>query len=85
MAWARERGVDVGIVRIFNTYGPRLREGDGRVVSNFVVQASTGRSLTVYGDGRKTRSLCYQSDLITGLVAMLGVSPGRSTSATRRS
>jgi len=71
MAWARERGVDVGIVRIFNTYGPRLREGDGRVVSNFVVQASTGRSLTVYGDGRQTRSLCYQSDLISGLVAML--------------
>jgi dTDP-glucose 4,6-dehydratase len=71
MAWARERGVDVGIVRIFNTYGPRLREGDGRVVSNFIVQALTGRPLTVYGDGRQTRSLCYQSDLVTGLVAML--------------
>jgi len=71
MAWARERGVDVGIVRIFNTYGPRFREGDGRVVSNFIVQALTGRPLTVYGDGRQTRSLCYQSDLITGLVAML--------------
>ncbi len=71
MAWARERGVDVGIVRIFNTYGPRLREGDGRVVSNFIVQALTGRPLTVYGDGRQTRSLCYQSDLISGLVAML--------------
>jgi dTDP-glucose 4,6-dehydratase len=71
MAWARERGVDIGIVRIFNTYGPRLRAGDGRVVSNFIVQALTGRPLTVYGDGRQTRSLCYQSDLITGLVAML--------------
>ena len=71
MAWAREHGVDVGIVRIFNTYGPRLREGDGRVVSNFIVQALTGRPLTVYGDGRQTRSLCYESDLITGLVAML--------------
>ena len=71
MAWAREHGVDVGIVRIFNTYGPRLREGDGRVVSNFIVQALTGRPLTVYGDGRQTRSLCYQSDLISGLVAML--------------
>jgi dTDP-glucose 4,6-dehydratase len=71
MAWARERGVDVGIVRIFNTYGPRLRQGDGRVVSNFVVQALTGRPLTVYGDGRQTRSLCYQSDLITGIMAML--------------
>jgi dTDP-glucose 4,6-dehydratase len=71
MAWARERGVDVGIVRIFNTYGPRLRQGDGRVVSNFIVQALTGRPLTVYGDGRQTRSLCYQSDLITGIMAML--------------
>ncbi len=71
MAWARERGVDVGIVRVFNTYGPRLREGDGRVVSNFIVQALTGRPLTVYGDGRQTRSLCYQSDLITGIMAML--------------
>jgi dTDP-glucose 4,6-dehydratase len=71
MAWARERGVDVGIVRIFNTYGPRLREGDGRVVSNFIVQALTGRPLTIYGDGRQTRSLCYQSDMITGIMAML--------------
>jgi dTDP-glucose 4,6-dehydratase len=71
MAWARERGVDVGIVRIFNTYGPRLRPGDGRAVSTFIVQALTGRPLTVYGDGRQTRSLCYQSDLITGIMAML--------------
>ena len=71
MAWVRERGVDVGIVRVFNTYGPRLREGDGRVVSNFIVQALSGRPLTVYGDGRQTRSLCYQSDLVAGLVAML--------------
>jgi dTDP-glucose 4,6-dehydratase len=71
MAWERERGVDVGIVRIFNTYGPRLREGDGRVVSNFIVQAITGQPLTIYGDGRQTRSLCYQSDLVAGLVAML--------------
>ena len=85
MAWARERGGDVGIVRIFITYGPRLREGDGRVVSNFIVQALTGRPLTVYGDGRQTRSLCYQSELITGLVAMIGASPDRSTSATRPS
>jgi dTDP-glucose 4,6-dehydratase len=77
MAWARERGVDVVIVRIFNTYGPRLREDDGRVVPNFILQALTGRPLTVYGDGRQTRSVCYQSDLITGLVAMLGASPGR--------
>ena len=52
MAWARERDVDVGIVRIFKPYGPLIREGDGRVVSNFIVQALTGRPLTVYGDGR---------------------------------
>ena len=71
MAWARERGVDVGIARIFNTYGPRLRESNGRVVSNFIVQALSDRPLTVYGDGRQTRSLCYQSDLVSGLVAML--------------
>lgn len=71
MAWNRTNGVDTGIVRIFNTYGPRLRAGDGRVVSNFIVQALTGQALTIYGDGRQTRSLCYQSDLITGLCAML--------------
>jgi nucleoside-diphosphate-sugar epimerase len=79
MAWARERGANVGIVRIFNTCGPRLREGDGRVASNFIVQALSGRPLTVYGDGRQTRNVCYQSDLIAGLVA------GGSTSGTRRS
>jgi dTDP-glucose 4,6-dehydratase len=59
-------------VRIFNTYGPRLRAGDGRVVSNFIVQALTGEPLTVYGDGTQTRSLCYVDDLVRGLVLMLG-------------
>jgi dTDP-glucose 4,6-dehydratase len=71
MAMHRTHGVDVGIVRIFNTYGPRLSPGDGRVVSNFVVQALRGDPLTVYGDGSQTRSLCYVEDEIRGLVALL--------------
>jgi dTDP-glucose 4,6-dehydratase len=71
MASHRARGVDVGIVRIFNTYGPRLAPGDGRVVSNFVVQALSGQPLTVYGDGLQTRSLCYVADQVTGLMALL--------------
>ena len=61
----------MGIVRIFNTYGPRLSPGDGRVVSNFIVQALRGEPLTVYGDGSQTRSLCYVDDEITGLLALL--------------
>ena len=71
MAYHRARHVNVGIVRIFNTYGPRLRAGDGRVVSNFVTQALAGDSLSVYGDGSQTRSFCYVDDLVLGLVAML--------------
>ncbi|HUO49123.1 MAG TPA: UDP-glucuronic acid decarboxylase family protein [Acidimicrobiales bacterium] len=71
MAWHRKEGVDVGIVRIFNTYGPRLAPGDGRVVSNFVIQALQGRPLTVYGDGSQTRSLCFVSDEVAGLLALL--------------
>jgi len=71
MAHHRARGADVGIVRIFNTYGPRLAPGDGRVVSNFVTQALAGEPLTVYGDGSQTRSLCFVDDQISGLVAML--------------
>src|SRR5579872_2630351 len=71
MAWHRSHGVDVGIVRIFNTYGPRLAPGDGRVVSNFIVQALSGRPLTVYGDGSQTRSLCFVSDEVAGLLALL--------------
>jgi len=72
MATHRARGVDVGIARIFNTYGPRLSPGDGRVVSNFCVQALTGASLTVYGDGSQTRSLCYVDDQVDGLLALMG-------------
>jgi dTDP-glucose 4,6-dehydratase len=71
MAMHRTHGVDVGIARIFNTYGPRLSPGDGRVVSNFIVQALRGEPLTVYGDGSQTRSLCYVEDEIRGLVALL--------------
>jgi dTDP-glucose 4,6-dehydratase len=71
MAMHRTHGVDVGIARIFNTYGPRLSPGDGRVVSNFIVQALRGEPLTVYGDGSQTRSLCFVDDEITGLVALL--------------
>ncbi|MDG5805161.1 SDR family oxidoreductase [Streptomyces ossamyceticus] len=64
-------GVDTGIVRIFNTYGPRMREDDGRVVSNFITQALGGDAITVYGSGEQTRSFCYVDDLVRGLVAML--------------
>jgi dTDP-glucose 4,6-dehydratase len=71
MAMHRTHGVDVGIARIFNTYGPRLTPGDGRVVSNFIVQALRGEPLTVYGDGSQTRSLCYVDDEIAGLIALL--------------
>jgi dTDP-glucose 4,6-dehydratase len=70
-AYRTARGVNTGIVRIFNTYGPRMAAGDGRIVTNFVTQAMTGRPLTVYGDGRQTRSFCYVDDLIRGLVAMI--------------
>ena len=71
MAMHRTHGVNVGIARIFNTYGPRLSPGDGRVVSNFIVQALRGEPLTVYGDGSQTRSLCFVEDEIDGLLALL--------------
>jgi dTDP-glucose 4,6-dehydratase len=67
MAYHRYHGVDTRIVRIFNTYGPRMRPGDGRVVSNFIVQALRHEPLTVYGDGSQTRSFCYVSDLVDGI------------------
>ena len=67
MAFARARGLDVRIVRIFNTYGPRMRRRDGRAVPNFVDQALRGEPLTVHGDGSQTRSLCYVDDLIEGI------------------
>jgi dTDP-glucose 4,6-dehydratase len=71
MAYARHLGVDVGIVRIFNTYGPGMRPEDGRVVTSFITQALNGDPLTIYGDGSQTRSFCYVDDLVRGLIAML--------------
>ncbi|MFI1368769.1 UDP-glucuronic acid decarboxylase family protein [Streptomyces griseochromogenes] len=70
-AYRTHRGTNTGIVRIFNTYGPRMRPHDGRVVSSFVVQALAGEPLTVYGDGKQTRSFCYVDDLVRGIIAML--------------
>lgn len=71
MTYHRELGLDVGIVRIFNTYGPRLRAADGRVVSNFLVQAMDGEPLTVYGDGTQTRAYCYVDDEARGIIRLL--------------
>jgi dTDP-glucose 4,6-dehydratase len=70
-AYARTFGVNAGILRIFNTYGPRMRPTDGRVVTNFVTQALGGVPLTVYGDGKQTRSFCFVDDLVRGIVAMI--------------
>jgi dTDP-glucose 4,6-dehydratase len=70
MAYHRAHGVDTRIVRIFNTYGPRMRPSDGRVVSNFIVQALTGEPLTIYGDGSQTRSFCYVDDEVEGIVRL---------------
>jgi UDP-glucuronate decarboxylase len=67
----RQNGVDIRVARIFNTYGPRMLENDGRVVSNFVGQALKGVPLTVYGDGSQTRSFCYVSDLVEGLMRLM--------------
>ncbi|PWW66918.1 NAD-dependent epimerase/dehydratase family protein [Actinokineospora spheciospongiae] len=71
-AFRREHGVDTGIVRIFNTYGERMRPDDGRLVPTFVRQARAGEPLTVHGDGEQTRSLCHVDDLVAGLLAMAG-------------
>jgi UDP-glucuronate decarboxylase len=67
----RQLGVDIRVARIFNTYGPRMAVDDGRVVSNFIVQALRGEPLTIYGDGSQTRSFCYVSDLVDGLVRLM--------------
>jgi dTDP-glucose 4,6-dehydratase len=71
MAFHRARGLDVRIVRIFNTYGPRMQPDDGRVVTNFIGQALRGEPLTIYGDGSQTRSFCYVDDEVAGLLAVL--------------
>jgi dTDP-glucose 4,6-dehydratase len=70
MAYHRTHGLNTHLVRIFNTYGPRLRPGDGRVISNFMMQALRGEALTVYGEGHQTRSFCYVDDLIEGMVRL---------------
>lgn len=67
----RQNNVDVRVIRIFNTYGPRMHPNDGRVVSNFIVQALQGKDITVYGKGQQTRSFCYVEDLINGIMAMM--------------
>jgi dTDP-glucose 4,6-dehydratase len=71
MAYHRSHGVETRIVRIFNTYGPRMRLNDGRVVPNFVSQALQGKPLTVYGDGSQTRSFCFVTDLVDGIYRLL--------------
>ncbi len=71
----RQHGLEVKVVRIFNTYGPRMHPNDGRVVSNFIVQALRGEDITIYGDGSQTRSFCYVSDLIDGFVRMMASEP----------
>lgn len=71
MDYHRQNGVDIRIIRIFNTYGPKMAEHDGRVVSNFITQALRGEDITVYGKGDQTRSFCYISDLVEGVVRMM--------------
>jgi len=73
MDYHRQNKVDIRIARIFNTYGPRMLENDGRVVSNFIVQALRGQALTLYGEGQQTRSFCYVEDLIEGLIRLMNV------------
>jgi dTDP-glucose 4,6-dehydratase len=70
MAYHRSRGVNTHLVRIFNTYGPRLHPSDGRVISNFMMQALRGEPLSIFGDGSQTRSFCYVDDLIDGIVRL---------------
>ncbi len=72
----RQHQLRIKVARIFNTYGPRMHPNDGRVVSNFIVQALRGEPITVYGDGSQTRSFCYVDDLITGLIALMGTEDG---------
>jgi len=71
----RQHGVAIKVARIFNTYGPRMHPNDGRVVSNFIVQALKGEPITVYGDGSQTRSFCFASDLVSGLIALMDSGP----------
>lgn len=72
----RQHGVDIKVIRIFNTYGPRMAVNDGRVVSNFIVQALKGEDITIYGDGSQTRSFCYVDDLVEGMIRMMNSRDG---------
>ncbi|MDO6413641.1 SDR family oxidoreductase [Sphingomonas sp. BIUV-7] len=72
----RQHGLDIKVVRIFNTYGPRMRPDDGRVVSNFIVQALRNEPITLYGDGKQTRSFCYVDDLVDGIIRMMNSPTG---------
>ena len=86
MAYHRYHGLDTRIVRIFNTFGPRMRLNDGRAIPDFIAQALRGEPITVYGDGSQTRSFRYVSDLVEGIWRLHGVVAATipSTSATRR-
>jgi Nucleoside-diphosphate-sugar epimerases len=72
----RQHNLDIKVVRIFNTYGPRMLPNDGRVVSNFIVQALKGEDITVYGDGSQTRSFCYIDDMVDGIIKMMNSPKG---------
>ncbi len=78
MDYHRQNAVDTRIIRIFNTYGPRMLENDGRVVSNFIVQALRGEELTIYGDGTQTRSFCYVDDLVEGMIKLMAYEGGEA-------
>ena len=77
--YKRQHGIDTRVVRIFNTYGPNMAVADGRVVSNFIVQALTNESITIYGDGSQTRSFCYVDDLVRGILEMMSLSESPSS------
>lgn len=76
MDYQRQHGLDIKVARIFNTYGPRMHPADGRVVSNFVIQALEGRAITIYGDGSQTRSFCFYEDLIEGFLRLMDTETG---------
>jgi len=82
LAYHRYHGMDTRIARIFNTYGPRMRPHDGRVISNFIVQALAGQDLTLYGDGTQTRSFCYVSDLVQGILRLLLYDPDKEDASS---
>ncbi len=72
----RQHQLDIKVIRIFNTYGPRMQPNDGRVVSNFIVQALANKDITIYGDGKQTRSFCFISDLVEGIIRMMNSPKG---------